>query len=224
MIPSDQVPVYAEYLKGELVKGGFKPDDVKIEPAAGSATLTARYAGTDPKKKPILIIDHMDVVEAKASDWTRDPFKPVVENGYVYGRGSVDDKFDVSIVVAVLTKLKREGWKPGRDVILALSGDEETQQQTARNHQGDHGRHHRHRLAPGFGQHIIGDRIRHRTRPLDPREQRQQNQEIGEVEDRQDAADDDVNAFRRLGAEIAKTDADGDKNPEELLGQGTVLR
>jgi acetylornithine deacetylase/succinyl-diaminopimelate desuccinylase-like protein len=132
VIPSDQVPVYAEYLKGELVKGGFKPDDVKIEPAAGSATLTARYAGTDPKKKPILIIDHMDVVEAKASDWTRDPFKPVVENGYVYGRGSVDDKFDVSIVVAVLTKLKREGWKPGRDVILALSGDEETQQQTAR--------------------------------------------------------------------------------------------
>jgi acetylornithine deacetylase/succinyl-diaminopimelate desuccinylase-like protein len=132
VIPSDQVPVYAEYLKGELVKGGFKPDDVKIEPAAGSATLTARYAGTDPKKKPIVIIDHMDVVEAKASDWTRDPFKPEVENGYVYGRGAVDDKFDVSIVITVLSKLKREGWKPGRDVILALSGDEETQQQTAR--------------------------------------------------------------------------------------------
>jgi carboxypeptidase PM20D1 len=132
VIPGDQVPLYAEYLKGELVKAGFKPDEVKIEPVAGSATLTARYAGTDAKKKPILIIDHMDVVEAKASDWTRDPFKPVVENGYVYGRGSVDDKFDVSIVVTVLSKLKREGWKPGRDVILALSGDEETQQQTAR--------------------------------------------------------------------------------------------
>ena len=132
VIPGDQVPLYAEYLKGELVKAGFKPDDVKIEPVAGSATLTARYAGTDPKKKPILIIDHMDVVEAKASDWTRDPFKPVVENGYVYGRGSVDDKFDVSIVITVLSKLKREGWKPGRDVILALSGDEETLQQTAR--------------------------------------------------------------------------------------------
>lgn len=132
VIPGDQVPLYAEYLKGELVKAGFKPDEVKIEPVAGSATLTARYAGTDPKKKPIVIIDHMDVVEAKASDWTRDPFKPVVENGYVYGRGSVDDKFDVSIVVTVLSKLKREGWKPGRDVILTLSGDEETLMQTAR--------------------------------------------------------------------------------------------
>lgn len=132
VIPGDQVPLYAEYLKGELVKAGFKPDEVKIEPVAGSATLTARYAGTDPRKKPIVIIDHMDVVEAKASDWTRDPFKPVVENGYVYGRGSVDDKFDVSIVVTVLSKLKREGWKPGRDVILTLSGDEETLMQTAR--------------------------------------------------------------------------------------------
>ena len=67
------------------------------------------------KKKPIVIIDHMDVVEAKAADWTRDPFKPVVENGYIYGRGAVDDKFDVSMVVTVLGKLKREGWKPGRD-------------------------------------------------------------------------------------------------------------
>jgi len=132
VIPGDQVQPYAEYLKGELVKAGFKPDEVKIEQVAGSATLTARFAGTDPKKKPILIIDHMDVVEAKAADWTRDPFKPVVENGYVYGRGAVDDKFDVSIVVTVLSKLKREGWKPGRDVILALSGDEETKQQTAR--------------------------------------------------------------------------------------------
>ena len=109
VIPGDQVPVYAEYLKGQLVKAGFKPDEVKIERVAGSATLTARYAGTDPKKKPIVIIDHMDVVEAKASDWTRDPFKPVVENGYVYGRGSLDDKFDVSMVVTVLAKLKREG-------------------------------------------------------------------------------------------------------------------
>lgn len=132
VIPGDQVPAYAAYLKGELVKAGFKPDEVKIEPVAGSATLTARYAGKDPTKKPIVIIDHMDVVEAKASDWTRDPFTPVVENGYVYGRGSVDDKFDISIVVTVLSKLKREGWTPGRDVILTLSGDEETLMQTAR--------------------------------------------------------------------------------------------
>ena len=132
VVPGDQAPVYAAYLKEVLVKAGFKPDEVKIEPVAGSATLTARFAGADPKKKPIVIIDHMDVVEARAADWTRDPFTAVVENGYVFGRGSADDKFDISVVVTVLAKLKREGWKPGRDVILALSGDEETQQQTAR--------------------------------------------------------------------------------------------
>lgn len=132
VIPGDQVPRYAEFLKGVLVQSGFKPQDVKIEPVAGSAVLIARYPGTDPAKKPIVVIDHMDVVEAKPADWTRDPFTPVVENGYLFGRGSLDDKFDVSIVVTVLGKLKREGWKPSRDVILALSGDEETLMQTAR--------------------------------------------------------------------------------------------
>ena len=132
VIPGDQVPVYAAYLKSVLVRAGFKPDEVKIDAVAGSAVLVARYAGTDPSKKPIVVIDHMDVVEAKKEDWTRDPFTPVVENGYIFGRGSSDDKFDVSIVVTVLSKLKREGWKPGRDVILALSGDEETLMQTAR--------------------------------------------------------------------------------------------
>jgi acetylornithine deacetylase/succinyl-diaminopimelate desuccinylase-like protein len=134
VIPGDQVKPYAEYLKGVLVQAGFKPDEVEVRevPAAGSAILIARYHGTDPSKKPIVIIDHMDVVEAHREDWTRDPFTPVVENGYIFGRGAVDDKFDVSIVVTVLSKLKREGWKPGRDVILALSGDEETRQQTAR--------------------------------------------------------------------------------------------
>jgi acetylornithine deacetylase/succinyl-diaminopimelate desuccinylase-like protein len=119
-------PAYAEYLKGVLVKAGYAPGDIKIEPVAGSAILIARYPGKDPKKKPIVVLGHMDVVEAKREDWTRDPFTPVVENGYVYGRGSVDNKFDVSMVVATLAQLKREGWKPGRDVILALSGDEET--------------------------------------------------------------------------------------------------
>ncbi len=132
VIPGDQVPVYAARLKAVLVKAGFAADDVQIKPMFRTAILIARYHGADPAKKPIVVIDHMDVVEAKREDWTRDPFTPVVENGYVFGRGAVDDKFDVSIVVTVLSKLKREGWKPGRDVILALSGDEETVQATAR--------------------------------------------------------------------------------------------
>lgn len=122
----DQVVPYAEYLKGVLVAGGFKPEEITIEPMKGTAYLLARYPGQDPKKKPIVISGHMDVVEAKAQDWTRDPFKPVVENGWIYGRGAVDNKFDVSMVVATLANLRRQGWRPGRDVILALSGDEET--------------------------------------------------------------------------------------------------
>jgi len=122
----DQFVPYAEYLKGVLVAGGFKAEEITIEPMAGAAFLIARYPGKDPKKPAILISGHMDVVEAKPEDWTRDPFTAVVENGYVYGRGSSDNKFDVAVMVAKLADLRRKGWQPGRDVVLALSGDEET--------------------------------------------------------------------------------------------------
>ena len=127
-----QVPAYAEYLKSVLVDAGFAPGDITIEPVANTATLVAHYRGTDSKKKPLLVIGHMDVVEAKREDWKRDPFTPVVENGYVFGRGSVDNKFELSMITAVVAKLKREGWKPKRDVILAFSGDEETQMASTR--------------------------------------------------------------------------------------------
>ena len=122
----DQMVPYAEYLKGVLVASGFAADDVRVVPTDGTAILIARYRGTNSAKKPIVVNGHMDVVEAKPSDWQRDPFKAVVENGYVFGRGAVDNKFDVAMVVATLANLKHSGWKPGRDVVLALSGDEET--------------------------------------------------------------------------------------------------
>lgn len=127
-----QVPAYAEYLKGVLVEAGFSPDDITIEPVGDSATFVAHYRGTDSKKKPLVVIGHMDVVEAKREDWKRDPFTAVIENGYVFGRGAVDNKFEVSIITTAVAKLKREGWKPGRDVILAFSGDEETAMVTTR--------------------------------------------------------------------------------------------
>ena len=128
---SGQTPAYAAYLKGLLVAAGYKDSDIRIEPMNGTAFLIARYPGVDPKAKALIINGHMDVVEAKAADWTRDPFTPVIENSYIYGRGATDNKFDVSMVVTALTKLRREGWKPRRDVILALSGDEETMMSTA---------------------------------------------------------------------------------------------
>ncbi|HEY8617657.1 M20/M25/M40 family metallo-hydrolase [Phenylobacterium sp.] len=126
----DQTVAYATYLKDVLVKAGFNAADIRVTPSDGTAYLTARYPGRDRTQKPIVVLGHMDVVEAKREDWTRDPFVPVVENGYVYGRGAVDNKFDVSMAVATLAKLKREGWVPGRDIVLALSGDEETSMAT----------------------------------------------------------------------------------------------
>ena len=117
---------YANWLKGILVKAGYREADVTVEPVAGTAFLIARLPGRDASRKPLVISGHMDVVEARAEDWTRDPFTPVVEKGYVFGRGAADNKFDVSMVVATLARLRAENWRPGRDVILALSGDEET--------------------------------------------------------------------------------------------------
>lgn len=125
-----QTPAYAAYLKGVLLAAGYRDSEVVIEPMNGTAFLVARYPGVDPKAKALVINGHMDVVEAKAEDWARDPFTPVIENGFIYGRGAHDNKFDVSTVVTVLSRLRVEGWKPRRDVILALSGDEETQMTT----------------------------------------------------------------------------------------------
>ena len=122
---------YAGWIKGVLVEAGYRPEDILVEPVAGTATLVARLPGRDPARKPLVISGHMDVVEARAEDWTRDPFTPVVENGYVFGRGATDNKFDISMVVTTLARLKTENWRPNRDVILALSGDEETQMRSS---------------------------------------------------------------------------------------------
>ena len=125
-----QVPAYAEYLAGELKAHGFAPEDITITPRGETASLTARYRGTDPKLKPILVASHMDVVPAKREDWERDPFEAVVENGFVYGRGSSDNKFGLVTSTVALFWLKQEGFKPKRDVILVFSGDEETSMET----------------------------------------------------------------------------------------------
>jgi acetylornithine deacetylase/succinyl-diaminopimelate desuccinylase-like protein len=121
-----QVPAYAAYLASVLREAGFQEGDITITPVGETATLMARYRGPDRKLKPIVLLGHMDVVEAKAADWERDPFTAVEENGYIFGRGSEDNKFDVSMMVATLARLKSEGFKPKRDVVLALSGGEET--------------------------------------------------------------------------------------------------
>lgn len=124
-----QVPAYAAYIANTLKAAGYADADIKIERHGETATLVARYPG-DGSKRPMLVAGHMDVVEAIAKDWARDPFIMMSEKGYLFGRGVQDNKFDVTMIVTTLMRLKSEGFKPKRDIILVLSGDEELEGET----------------------------------------------------------------------------------------------
>ncbi len=121
---------YANFLGEQFKAAGFAAEDITITPVDDTANLTLRYRGKGGKR-PMVVTGHMDVVAANPKDWTRDPFTMVEENGYLFGRGVEDNKFDVSMVAATLMRLKREGFMPDRDIYLMLSGDEETQGNTA---------------------------------------------------------------------------------------------
>ncbi|SCW91346.1 Acetylornithine deacetylase/Succinyl-diaminopimelate desuccinylase [Sphingobium faniae] len=127
-----EVPKLAAYYASILQDAGFGDKDIEITPVGETATFAVTMRGTDPNLKPLLMIGHMDVVAANRADWARDPFVPVEENGYVFGRGAEDNKYDVAMMVATLAGLKQEGWKPRRTIILLLSGDEETDMRTTR--------------------------------------------------------------------------------------------
>jgi acetylornithine deacetylase/succinyl-diaminopimelate desuccinylase-like protein len=108
-----------------LKAAGFADADVQVfSPAPRKGNLVARLRGTG-KRKPILLLAHLDVVEALPSDWTTDPFKLVEKDGYFYGRGSIDDKSMVACFIANLIRYKQEGFRPDRDIIVALETDEE---------------------------------------------------------------------------------------------------
>ncbi|WEK42799.1 MAG: M20/M25/M40 family metallo-hydrolase [Candidatus Sphingomonas colombiensis] len=129
--PGNQTPQLAAYLRQLFVEAGFPASDVTVEPVDDTAYLMLRWRGTDPKAKALVISGHMDVVEAKPADWQRDPFTPVVENGYIFGRGASDMKMDLALVTATVIDMKRAGYKPKRDIVLAFSGDEETTMKTS---------------------------------------------------------------------------------------------
>jgi acetylornithine deacetylase/succinyl-diaminopimelate desuccinylase-like protein len=137
-----RVPAMAEYLAQEFRAGGFPASDITILPFKGSgdetASLIVRYRGTGTGGKPILLLGHMDVVTAKREEWARDPFELIEKDGYFYGRGTYDNKQGVTAITATLLRLRAEGFKPNRDLIVFFSGDEETADETAldvvRNH------------------------------------------------------------------------------------------
>jgi acetylornithine deacetylase/succinyl-diaminopimelate desuccinylase-like protein len=119
--------VAAEAMAKRLRAAGFAAEDVKVlGPNDRKGNLVARYLGAGSAGlKPILIIAHLDVVEARREDWTTDPFQFVEKDGYFYGRGTQDMKVSDAILVTTFIRFKREGYQPDRDIILALTADEE---------------------------------------------------------------------------------------------------
>jgi acetylornithine deacetylase/succinyl-diaminopimelate desuccinylase-like protein len=127
------VPEIANYLAAELIAAGFPKEDVEVVPLGETASLIAKYRGDDSSgKAPILLLGHMDVVEALAKDWQRPPFELTTDGKYFYGRGTIDNKFGVAQLTSTFIRLKKEGFIPNRDLIIAFSGDEESGMLTTR--------------------------------------------------------------------------------------------
>ena len=123
----------AQYLADELLAAGFPAEDIEVVPKPPFAALIARYRGAlGSNKKPILLLGHMDVVEANAEDWERPPFTLTQDDKYFYARGSVDNKFGVAQLTSTFIRLKKEGFQPNRDLIIAFTGDEESGMTTTR--------------------------------------------------------------------------------------------
>ncbi len=115
----------AEAMAARLKAAGFPASDVQVlGPDPRKGNLVARYRGTGARR-PFLLLAHLDVVEAKREDWSFDPFTFLEKDGYFYGRGTSDDKAMASVLAANLIRLKQEGFTPDRDLILALTADEE---------------------------------------------------------------------------------------------------
>jgi acetylornithine deacetylase/succinyl-diaminopimelate desuccinylase-like protein len=113
------------FVAARLKAAGFADADIFVGGARPEkANLVVRYHGTG-KRKPILLLAHTDVVEAKREDWSTDPFEFIEKDGYFYGRGTADDKAQASVWVANLIRYQREGFQPDRDLIVALTADEE---------------------------------------------------------------------------------------------------
>jgi acetylornithine deacetylase/succinyl-diaminopimelate desuccinylase-like protein len=122
------VPALAQALAQRFTEAGFPSQDVHVLPFKDTANLVVRYRGTGQGGKPIALMAHMDVVAANRSDWQRNPFELIEENGYFFGRGTSDVKQEVALLSETFLRLKRAHFTPSRDLILVFSGDEETAQ------------------------------------------------------------------------------------------------
>jgi acetylornithine deacetylase/succinyl-diaminopimelate desuccinylase-like protein len=133
VINRGNVPRMAELLAAQFRSAGFAADDIRIIrheglPGDRTAAMVVRWRSPRPTKEPMLILGHMDVVEAKREDWTFDPFQFREVDGYFLGRGTADMKSGIVATTLALIKLKQAGFRPNRDIILFFTGDEETAQ------------------------------------------------------------------------------------------------
>ena len=116
----------ANAMRQWLLTAGFAAEDIQVfEPVGNYGNLVARLKGTG-ELKPLLLLAHLDVVEARTADWKTDPFKLQERDGYFIGRGVIDDKAMAASFVSILAQFKREGFRPKRDIILALTSGEES--------------------------------------------------------------------------------------------------
>lgn len=116
----------ARAVADRLLAAGYPADNVKVlGPAPRKGNLVARLRSPAPQARPILLLAHIDVVEADPEDWSVPPSEFVERDGYYYGRGTTDDKDEAAIYGAIMIELKRDGYRPQRDIILALTADEE---------------------------------------------------------------------------------------------------
>ena len=123
---SGNTTVAAEAMAQRLRDAGFPASDAQVlGPNPRKGNLVARLRGTGARR-PMLMIGHIDVVEARREDWSSDPFQFLERDGYFYGRGTQDMKSADAIMVSTLIRLRKENFHPDRDIILALTADEET--------------------------------------------------------------------------------------------------
>jgi len=121
------VPAMAQYLADQMIGAGLPESDIEILPVGETAALIARYRGDGSSgKKPILLLAHMDVVEARPEDWERPPFTLTKDDTFFFARGTTDNKFGVAQLTSTFIRLKKEGFVPNRDLIIVFSGDEES--------------------------------------------------------------------------------------------------
>jgi acetylornithine deacetylase/succinyl-diaminopimelate desuccinylase-like protein len=123
---SGDTTLAAKAMAQQLLAAGFADEDVRVlEEVPHRGNLVARLRGRAEGVKPILLLAHLDVVEADPKDWSVEPFRFLERDGYYWGRGTSDDKDQAAIHVANLIRMKREGFVPERDIIVALTADEE---------------------------------------------------------------------------------------------------